>query len=427
MKKVECDIVVIGSGIGGTTAAALLAKEGFKTIIVEKLPFAGGRCATLDYNGYKINTGICWVHESTAGALCKEVGSELELRYVDPPIGFRVDGKDYFEPMGLMAMITQVARDEDEAERVLQALMSALSWQEPSDFTSIGDWVKQYSDNPKMLGLFQFFAREPGLNMDEMPAGELFRWVSQAPQELLGALPGGGGQLTDTLIQTIKKRGGEVWTRCPAIKINVEDNAATGVVVRKDGEDIEIAAQAVISNALPRLTVKLVGEENLNPGYLKDVENVPSTAQIIYHLVSNKPLIDCSCPLAFTESRRVYGLMQLTNSCPEMAPKGKHLLMAGSTLTSGRPPYDFKKEVALALQDLKENLADFEVLRINCCHGDWPVIGAWPGRKMPIRTAVIGLYLANDSSGPLGYIGGIAAMTSGRLVAEDVTIRFSPA
>ncbi len=57
MKQVKYDVVVIGSGVGGTTSAALLAKAGYKTLVVEKLPFAGGRCATHDYHGYKLNTG----------------------------------------------------------------------------------------------------------------------------------------------------------------------------------------------------------------------------------------------------------------------------------------------------------------------------------------------------------------------------------
>jgi len=39
MKQLKYDIVVIGSGLGGLTSAALLSKTGYKTIVVDKLPF----------------------------------------------------------------------------------------------------------------------------------------------------------------------------------------------------------------------------------------------------------------------------------------------------------------------------------------------------------------------------------------------------
>ncbi len=61
MKQMKYDIVVIGSGVGGLTTAALLSKAGYRTLIVEKLSFTGGRCATLDYHGYKLDTGVVLV------------------------------------------------------------------------------------------------------------------------------------------------------------------------------------------------------------------------------------------------------------------------------------------------------------------------------------------------------------------------------
>jgi len=35
MTKKSCDVLVIGSGLGGLCAAALLANEGFNTIVTE--------------------------------------------------------------------------------------------------------------------------------------------------------------------------------------------------------------------------------------------------------------------------------------------------------------------------------------------------------------------------------------------------------
>ena len=57
MKQLKYDVVVIGAGLGGITTAALLTKAGYKTLTVEKLPFIGGRCGTLEYHGFKLPTG----------------------------------------------------------------------------------------------------------------------------------------------------------------------------------------------------------------------------------------------------------------------------------------------------------------------------------------------------------------------------------
>lgn len=39
----SADVIVIGSGVGGLTAAALLQERGFSTLVFEKNRYAGGK------------------------------------------------------------------------------------------------------------------------------------------------------------------------------------------------------------------------------------------------------------------------------------------------------------------------------------------------------------------------------------------------
>jgi len=374
--------------------------------------------------------------EEVHGELCREVGAEFEIRVPDPIYKYRIKGEDYAAPVAakiLTTMIEQAARDDAEKERVMQALKLGLAWAEPSYSMSLYDWITQHTENQDIVGVFRFFVlMAAGINLHEIPAGEYFRMIKETGFiRTWGFLPEGGGSLSGALVRAIERMGGEVWTGCPAHRIEVKNGLATGAMVKKDGEEIEVTAQAVISNAGPRRTVGLVGNENLSPGYLKDVEPVKGVPQMLIYIISDRSLLEGSSIIALTESRRLFGIFNYTNICPEVAPKGKHLMVGAMFPTTSEPPYDFDKEIELSLQDLRDNIPDFDkygqILRVNTYHGEWALMRTWAGYSLPIKTPVEGLYLVGDASAPLGWWGSPAAIKSGRLAVEDITRRYKPA
>jgi len=438
MKHVNYDVVVIGSGVGGTTSAALLAKAGYKTLVVEKLPFAGGRCATHDYHGYKLNTGLNTVTDECHGALCREVGADFEMRVTDNQWVYRIKGKDYPQPKSgkgvLKTMIGHAANDEAEADRLMQAIKKCMAWAPPSYSMSLDEWLREYTDNPAILGMFQnYLAAAGAIRNSEMPAGEYFRMMKEidASGRIWGYLPGGGGQLTDSLVKAIKKMGGEVCTGSTAVQIKVRDGADVGEKVRKGGQSIEIAAQAVISDAGVKRTVDLAGKDLFPSGYLKDASAVKGAPQTIIYFTHDRPLIEADSVICLTEARRVFMYSTNTNSCPERAPKGKHLSGAAAYLESSLPPFDLKKEVEMSLQDLRDNIPNFDkyaqILTIRVNRGDWGLMKTWPGYVMPVKTPVVGLYTVGDDCGPLGWWCSPAAVQSGRQAVADVIQRYKPA
>ena len=51
------DCVVVGSGVGGSCAAAMMAHYGYKVLLVEKRANLGGRFSTMEIDGFRCPTG----------------------------------------------------------------------------------------------------------------------------------------------------------------------------------------------------------------------------------------------------------------------------------------------------------------------------------------------------------------------------------
>lgn len=60
------DAIVIGSGLGGLTAASLLAKSGLKVLVLERHWTAGGLTHTYVHEGYECEVGFHYLNDSIA-------------------------------------------------------------------------------------------------------------------------------------------------------------------------------------------------------------------------------------------------------------------------------------------------------------------------------------------------------------------------
>ena len=69
----SADVIVIGSGIGGLTAAALLQERGISTLVFEKNRYPGGSCSSFQREGYRFDAGASVFYgfgeNSTSGTL----------------------------------------------------------------------------------------------------------------------------------------------------------------------------------------------------------------------------------------------------------------------------------------------------------------------------------------------------------------------
>ncbi|HET7377199.1 MAG TPA: FAD-dependent oxidoreductase, partial [Anaerolineae bacterium] len=81
-------IIVVGAGVGGLTAAALLSQRGFDVTVLEAHVEPGGCAATFFHQGYRFDAGATLVGgfqlNGPHDLVARELGIEWPIRSIDP-------------------------------------------------------------------------------------------------------------------------------------------------------------------------------------------------------------------------------------------------------------------------------------------------------------------------------------------------------
>ncbi len=123
------------------------------------------------------------------------------------------------------------------------------------------------------------------------------------------------------------------------------------------------------------------------------------------HILSDVSLIPHKGIMYCLDTQRIAGMVQPTNSEPQLAPAGKHLLISHQVIQSN----NIEEERALALADLRAMFGETfdkhcRILTMGTYRGEWPVNRVAQGEDAPAETEVQGLYLVGDAVKPSGYL-----------------------
>lgn len=427
MSEHDCDVVVIGAGMGGLSAAGFLTKAGIKTLLIEKLPFLGGRGSSLAYKGFQISTGAgafgLGIHED----IYKPLGADFNVRI--PEVNSMYWIKDQWhnvpEKGKLRAAMTLVGGAE-EADKVMKAIRRALTWKLPSSCINLREWLAQYVNDERVLDVLR-----ANFDDEEVTARAIMQSIKTRGSQPYGYAIGGNRANVQGLVDVIQEKGGEIWKRTRTVRILAEDGVVRGVVVqRKRGkEELKIRCKAVICNGGPYKTVELAGKENFDKGYLREMyQTIKTFPWLTFHIATDKPLLSFD-GIGFPVSTRIANwVLSPSLLCPEVCPEGRHITYVGSWIPS-QPPWNLRKYFDDTLADLEDMSPRFKKDRGEILHvayflrQDWPMYHSYNGRSMEQKTPVENLYNVGDGVFPEGYGGMWGAAMTGKLVAADVKNR----
>lgn len=287
------NIIVIGAGIGGITAATHLAKRGLHVTVLEKNSRPGGRCDRISRDGHHFDTGptllvMPLLYEAEFAALGVSMHEALDLQRVDPTYHLVFDdGSQLALTSDMKSMRDQLeafecgsfqglSRYMQEGQRHYHLGIERLvtpDFRKASDFFKLSNLpllqqvkplakhyanMKHYFDDPRLKAAFTFQDVYMGLSPFEAPAT-----FSMMPYtELAHGVwypKGGMYSIVEALAKQAREAGVEFIFETAVDQIHVNGKSTRGVMV--NGQLLE--ADVILANAdLPYVYQNLLPVDN---------------------------------------------------------------------------------------------------------------------------------------------------------------------
>jgi phytoene desaturase len=376
----DYDAVVIGAGLGGLSSAAVLAKNGYKTLILENTGQVGGCCSSYDHGDYRFDIGasvveLDWVIDDLFTKLGKKTSDHIDFIPVDPIYGFfTADGRRFSYPVsidGTREVIAQFSEEDARAwsrfsEVGSEAINFAFGKVMSESMGNMSDLIKVAIANPKLIKYFKYMILNFESVLCKFFKSDTVR-ASMSLQSYFVGLPpslcpgyvaflaysehegifyprGGMSGIPEGIADAYKEFGGEIRFNSQVKKVLSDGKDVCGVEL---ADGTQIKSKIVVSNINAKtLYLDLVGEEKL-PAWAKRAiksYNVSIPAPMIMLGLDKKPDLDAHhsfCYATLDEMNRIWyedyannkvpdgGFMLIswpTHADPSLAPEGHHCL-----------------------------------------------------------------------------------------------------
>lgn len=229
------DVIVVGGGIGGLSAAALLAKRNQRVLVLERANRPGGRAMVVEQGGFTLNYGYHYI----LGGQNAPHRKLLEL--AGKPIRFNVSRIDHFFQYrhGLLHPLAVTARSQrlpfaGKLRYAWSSLKAVLSKPDPWMNVPLGMYLKRLCSDPAVIEYFLDFARAVFFtpNPEAVSAGRFLHLMKETARTYQNPsiFPVGTWKsIFSALEESIREAGGEIRAGCSADQVEFSGGEARGV------------------------------------------------------------------------------------------------------------------------------------------------------------------------------------------------------
>jgi protoporphyrinogen oxidase len=456
-KKKVC---IIGAGIGGLTAGALLIKKGYSVDIFEKEPMVGGRALSIAMSSQTIDSytqllARFHTHIAFSEPPLEDIFKNKMFEGYTLDLGFHMIGggiiqklrtiiMDYYENItiyesrlfeqknGHFGYFVTTADKISMIPNILRLLFAGEKTMKELDTVSMSETIKKYGKgkmkdvlemNPRLITTIN--------NLDLISTGEVFR--TQKDMRLRGVNYPKNGllKMSQTVADFIEKNGGKIHLNSSVTKIIINDKKAEGVVVAGKTYTFD----TMLSNIIVQNLFSIADENQFPKDYVTMMKTLQGTGSLCayYSLTQiderllGKTFIFIERNIGIDGNDAV-GMIDFISASPEtgLSPQSHYLVQAYIICTpkEARDKKILEKLKATLDKNLERIIPNYHT------HLQWaiyPTVWHLDGvaktinnTKPEIQTPIQNLYIIGDCVKAPG-IGINCAINSARLLGEMLT------
>lgn len=398
------DVIIIGGGLAGLTAATYLGKAGLKVLLLEKAQRVGGRARTRAKGEFLFNMGAHALYKDGEGvSILRELG--VSFSGGQPSVGGYavLNGQKHLLPVGPLSMLKTSAlslRGKLEIGKVFMMLPRIDT--EARKQLTLQQWLDETIKHAEVQAFLRaFFRLSSYANApQEQSAGAAIKQLQMAVTGNVYYLDGGWQTLVNGLEQAAEQAGVSIKSG-ESITAIERDELVRGVRL---ADNRFYAAKAVIIATSPAIAAKLLPEAPLT----RWAENAtPITAACLD--VALDALPDPKVTFGLGIDKPLY--LSVHSATANLAPEGKvliHLLKYQSTPSNNPQQDEQELEVMLDLlqpgwrKQLIERRFLPKMIVSNAVVS--AAQGGLPGRPDPSVAGIANLFVAGDWVGKRGQL-----------------------